>query len=120
MTMTKADIVERIYEKVGFSKKEATEVVEAIFELLKERRGGEADRREALRRPLLGDGVQRPPPRQDRRPPPPLPPQGRRAPGRDPPPPLRGALHDRRRQTPPPRAQHPPSDAPPNRRHAHH
>ncbi len=37
MTMTKADIVERIYEKVGFSKKEATEVVEAIFELLKER-----------------------------------------------------------------------------------
>ena len=37
MTMTKADIVERIYEKVGFSKKEATEVVEAIFELLKKR-----------------------------------------------------------------------------------
>src|SRR5437867_9804384 len=37
MTMTKADIVERIYEKVGFSKKEATEVVESIFELLKER-----------------------------------------------------------------------------------
>jgi integration host factor subunit alpha len=37
MTMTKADIVERIYEKVGFSKKEATEVVEAIFELVKKR-----------------------------------------------------------------------------------
>jgi integration host factor subunit alpha len=37
MTMTKADIVERIYEKVGFSKKEATEVVEAIFELVKRR-----------------------------------------------------------------------------------
>ena len=37
MTMTKADIVERIYEKVGFSKKEATEVVEAIFELVKVR-----------------------------------------------------------------------------------
>ena len=35
MTMTKADIVERIYEKVGFSKKEATEVVESIFELVK-------------------------------------------------------------------------------------
>ncbi|HZP42222.1 MAG TPA: integration host factor subunit alpha [Candidatus Binatia bacterium] len=35
--MTKADIVERIYEKVGFSKKEATEVVEAIFELVKKR-----------------------------------------------------------------------------------
>ena len=26
MTMTKADIVERIYERVGFSKKEATEI----------------------------------------------------------------------------------------------
>ena len=36
-TMTKADIVERIYEKVGFSKKEATEVVESIFELVKKR-----------------------------------------------------------------------------------
>ncbi|MSQ47248.1 MAG: integration host factor subunit alpha [Deltaproteobacteria bacterium] len=33
--MTKADIVENIYEKVGFSKKEATDVVESIFELLK-------------------------------------------------------------------------------------
>jgi len=37
VTMTKADIVERIYEKVGFSKKEATEIVEAVFELVKER-----------------------------------------------------------------------------------
>lgn len=35
--MTKADIVERIYEKVGFSKKEATEVVESIFEIMKGR-----------------------------------------------------------------------------------
>ena len=35
MTMSKADIVERIYEKVGFSKKEATEVVESIFEIVK-------------------------------------------------------------------------------------
>ncbi len=35
--MTKADIVENIYEKVGFSKKEATDVVESIFELLKGR-----------------------------------------------------------------------------------
>ena len=35
MAMTKAEIVERIYEKVGFSKKEATEVVEAIFEIIK-------------------------------------------------------------------------------------
>ncbi len=35
--MTKADIVERIYEKVGFSKKEATDVVESIFEIIKAR-----------------------------------------------------------------------------------
>jgi len=33
--MTKADIVERIYENVGFSKKEATDVVESIFEIIK-------------------------------------------------------------------------------------
>ena len=32
-----ADIVERVYQKVGFSKKEATEVVESIFELVKRR-----------------------------------------------------------------------------------
>lgn len=37
MTMTKADIVERIYEKVGFSKKEATEIVESLFEVVKRR-----------------------------------------------------------------------------------
>ena len=37
MAMTKADIVERIYEKVGFSKKEANEVVDSIFELMKRR-----------------------------------------------------------------------------------
>lgn len=35
MTMTKGDIVERIHEKVGFSKKEATDVVESIFEIIK-------------------------------------------------------------------------------------
>lgn len=35
MTMTKGDIVERIYEKVGFSKKEANDVVESIFEIIK-------------------------------------------------------------------------------------
>jgi integration host factor subunit alpha len=34
--MTKADIVERIYDKVGFSKKEATDIVESIFEIIKE------------------------------------------------------------------------------------
>lgn len=37
MTMTKGDIVERIYEKVGFSKKEANDVVESIFEIIKSR-----------------------------------------------------------------------------------
>jgi len=35
VTITKADIVECIYEKVGFSKKEATEIVEALFEIIK-------------------------------------------------------------------------------------
>src|SRR5262245_32433635 len=33
--MTKEDIVERIYEQVGFSKKEATDVVESILEIIK-------------------------------------------------------------------------------------
>ena len=33
--MTKADIVECIYERVGFSKKEAADVVESIFEVVK-------------------------------------------------------------------------------------
>jgi integration host factor subunit alpha len=33
--MTKADIVERIYEKVGFSKKESAELVETVFDLMK-------------------------------------------------------------------------------------
>lgn len=35
--MTKADLVERIYDRVGFSKKEAAEVVESIFEIIKGR-----------------------------------------------------------------------------------
>jgi integration host factor subunit alpha len=34
--MTKADIVSSVYEKVGFSKKEAVGVVETIFDILKE------------------------------------------------------------------------------------
>jgi integration host factor subunit alpha len=34
-TVTKADIVERVFEKVGFSKKEASEVVDAVFEIVK-------------------------------------------------------------------------------------
>ena len=39
MTMTKGDIVEFIHEKVGFSKKEASDVVESIFEVIKDRLG---------------------------------------------------------------------------------
>jgi len=35
--MTKGDIVERIHEKVGFSKKEASDIVESIFEVIKSR-----------------------------------------------------------------------------------
>jgi len=35
--MTKGDIVERIYEKIGFSKKEANDVLESIFEIIKTR-----------------------------------------------------------------------------------
>ncbi|MFZ9596106.1 MAG: integration host factor subunit alpha [Bdellovibrionia bacterium] len=33
--MTKADIVEALYEKVGFSKKEAADLVEMVFDTLK-------------------------------------------------------------------------------------
>ncbi len=34
-TMTKADIVELVYQKIGFSKKEASELVEMVFGQLK-------------------------------------------------------------------------------------
>lgn len=34
--MTKADLVNHIYEKVGLSKKEATDMVEVLFETIKE------------------------------------------------------------------------------------
>lgn len=35
--MTKADIIDRVYEQVGgFSKKEAAEIVEAVFDTIKE------------------------------------------------------------------------------------
>lgn len=34
--MTKADIVEHIYERVGFSKKESAELVEKVFDTIKE------------------------------------------------------------------------------------
>lgn len=35
-TMTKADIVEKVYQKIGFSKKEASELVELVFNTLKD------------------------------------------------------------------------------------
>jgi integration host factor subunit alpha len=34
--MTKVDIIGAVYEKVGFSKKEAVQVVETIFDLMKD------------------------------------------------------------------------------------
>lgn len=34
-TLTKADIVEKVYEKIGFSKKEASELVEMVFHEIK-------------------------------------------------------------------------------------
>ena len=34
--MTKADIIESVYEKVGFSKKETAEIVEMVFDTIKE------------------------------------------------------------------------------------
>lgn len=34
-TLTKADIIESVYEKVGFSKKEASDIVELVFDTLK-------------------------------------------------------------------------------------
>jgi integration host factor subunit alpha len=34
--MTKIDLVEAIYEKVGFSKKEVANIVETIFDIIKE------------------------------------------------------------------------------------
>jgi len=43
--MTKAEIVDSVYEKIGgFSKKEAAEVVEAVFEMMKTAIVEEADR----------------------------------------------------------------------------
>src|SRR6516162_5536370 len=34
-TMTKADIIEKVYQKIGFSKKEASELVEMVFDKVK-------------------------------------------------------------------------------------
>ena len=39
MAMTKADIVESIYEKIGFSKKEAADLVELVFDTIKDTLG---------------------------------------------------------------------------------
>lgn len=36
MTLTKAELIDAVYEKVGFSKKEAAELVELVFESMKE------------------------------------------------------------------------------------
>jgi len=36
VAMTKADIIEGVYEKVGFSKKESAEIVELVFDTVKE------------------------------------------------------------------------------------
>lgn len=33
--MTKADLIERVYDSVGFSRKEAGEIVDALFETMK-------------------------------------------------------------------------------------
>ncbi len=35
-TVTKADIVQKVYQKIGFSKKEASELVELVFGTLKD------------------------------------------------------------------------------------
>lgn len=34
--MTKADIVEKLYSKIGLSKKESTDIVELVFDTMKE------------------------------------------------------------------------------------
>jgi len=37
--MTKAELVETIYEKIGFSRKESAEIVDLVFDLMKETLG---------------------------------------------------------------------------------
>lgn len=34
-TLTKAELIESIYERIGFSKKEASDIVELVFDILK-------------------------------------------------------------------------------------
>jgi integration host factor subunit alpha len=36
MIMTKADIIDNVYQKVGFSKKDSAEIVERVFDIIKE------------------------------------------------------------------------------------
>lgn len=36
MTLTKAELIDAVYEKVGFSKKQAADLVELVFESIKE------------------------------------------------------------------------------------
>jgi integration host factor subunit alpha len=35
VTLTKADLVRQVYENIGFSKKEASELVESVLEIMK-------------------------------------------------------------------------------------
>ncbi len=39
-TLTKADLVEQVYERIGFSKKEAADLVELLFATMKEQLAG--------------------------------------------------------------------------------
>lgn len=34
--MTKADLIEGVYQRIGFSKKESADIVELVFDLIKE------------------------------------------------------------------------------------
>lgn len=34
--MTKADVVEKVYEKIGFSKKETVQMVDTVFDIIRE------------------------------------------------------------------------------------
>ena len=38
--MTKIDIIQQVYEKLGFSKKEEAEIVEAVFDIIKDTLAG--------------------------------------------------------------------------------
>jgi integration host factor subunit alpha len=35
--MTKIDIIQNVYDKLGFSKKDAAQIVESVFDIMKER-----------------------------------------------------------------------------------